>query len=350
MTPVKNTRVLFNEIPKGYPVPGKTTIVDDSQTIDHKTVPLNGGILLKVLVLSIDPYMRGKMREPTIESYSPPYLVGKPLDGHGVAVVLRSEFEGAKPGDHVDSSNTPFYSHPAAHQEYYVLPNLDGVRILHKHPKLSWTTYVGAAGMPGQRAYMAWKEYSKAKKGETAFVTAGGGPVGSMVIQLAKLDGLKVIASAGSDAKVQFLKEIGADVAFNYKTKKTVDVLKKEGPIDIYWDNVGGETLENALEAANLYARFIECGMISTYNTQFQGVRNLLLIVGKRITMTGFIVGDLVAKYGDEFYASIPEKLASGEIKFNEQVSYGLDKVGQVIADVQHGRNTGKAVIVVANE
>ncbi|KIY53409.1 alcohol dehydrogenase [Fistulina hepatica ATCC 64428] len=334
MTPVKNTRVLFNEIPKGYPVPGKTTIVDDSQTIDLKTVPLNGGILLKVLVLSIDPYMRGKMREPTEESYSPPYLVGKPLDGHGVAVVLRSEFEGAKPGDHVYSSNTPFYSLPAAHQEYYVRPNLDGARILHKHPKLSWTTYVGAAGMPGQTAYMAWKEYSKAKKGETAFVTAGGGPVGSMVIQLAKLDGLKVIASAGSDAKVQFLKEIGADVAFNYKTKKTADVLKKEGPIDIYWDNVGGETLENALEAANLSARFL----------------NLMLLVGKRITMTGFIVFDLIPKYGDEFYASIPEKLASGEIKFNEQVSYGLDKVGQVIADVQHGRNTGKAVIVVANE
>ncbi|KIY44554.1 NAD(P)-binding protein [Fistulina hepatica ATCC 64428] len=302
MAPVKNTRVLFNDVPQGYPIPGKTTVVDDSQIIDLETVPLNGAILLK-------------MREPTIESYPASYRIGEPIDSYGIAVVLRSEFEGAQPGDHVYSMETP----PE--------PFVDD-------------TYVGVAGMPGETAYMAWKEYSKAKKGETVFVTSGGGPVGSMVIQLAKLDGLKVIASAGSDAKVQFMKDIGADVAFNYKTEKTLDILRDKGPIDIYWDNVGGETLEYALEAANAHARFIESGMISSYNTRSQGVRNLMHIVYKRITMTGFFVAELRPKYADEFYAWIPEKLASGEIKFKEQVSRGLDKVGQVIADVQRGRNS----------
>lgn len=120
--------------------------------------------------------------------------------------------------------------------------------------------------MPGKTADFGWKELSLAKKGEVAFVTAGAGPVGQLVIQLAKLDGLKVIASAGSDEKVEYLKTLGADVAFNYKTSKTAEVLDKEGPINVYWDNVGGETLEAAIDHAAVGARFIECGMISGYN------------------------------------------------------------------------------------
>ncbi|KAG6841008.1 hypothetical protein C0991_002638 [Blastosporella zonata] len=192
---------------------------------------------------------------------------------------------------------------------------------------------VGAAGMPGKTAYYAWNEYSKAKKGEIAFVTAGGGPVGSLVIQLAKLDGLKVIASAGSDEKVAFMKSIGADVAFNYKTTSTAEVLEKEGPIDVYWDNVGGETLDASLVAANTGARFI----------------NLMLVVGKSITIQGFIVGRLEAKYSAEFYATIPAKLASGELKYTEEITEGLEKVGDVILRVQKGENTAKAVIKVAD-
>lgn len=120
--------------------------------------------------------------------------------------------------------------------------------------------------MPGKTADFGWREFSTAKEGDIAFVTAGAGPVGQLVIQLAKLEGLKVIASAGSDEKVEYLKTLGADVAFNYKTNKTTDVLAKEGPIDVFWDNVGGETLEAAIENAAVGARFIECGMISVYN------------------------------------------------------------------------------------
>ena len=120
--------------------------------------------------------------------------------------------------------------------------------------------------MAGKTADFGWKEFSAAKVGDVAFITAGAGPVGQLVIQLAKLDGLKVIASAGSDEKVAYLKTLGADVAFNYKTNKTAEVLEKEGPINVYWDNVGGETLEAAINHAAIGARFIECGMISAYN------------------------------------------------------------------------------------
>ena len=112
-------------------------------------------------------------------------------------------------------------------------PNFEGFRILENKEGLPWSVYVGVAGMPGQTAFLAWKEFARAKKGETAFVTAASGPVGSFVIQLAKSQGLKVIASAGSEEKVKFIRSIGADVAFNYKTTSTAEVLAKEGPINM---------------------------------------------------------------------------------------------------------------------
>ncbi|KAF8965858.1 hypothetical protein BDZ97DRAFT_2074402 [Flammula alnicola] len=359
MAPVTNGRIIFNSVPEGYPEPGKTTVYDASQTIDPDTVPLNGGFLVKTLELSIDPYMRGRMRAPEKKSYSPPFPLGQPLAGHGVGVIVRSENPQIKPGDHVYGI--------LEHQHYSVKKDLTMLQIFENPNKLPWSTFVGVLGMPGQTAFMAWKEYAHAKKGETVFVTTGAGPVGScvftrciknqthgfrrLVIQLAKLDGLKVIASAGSEEKVKFMKEIGADVAFNYKTTSTVEVLEKEGPIDIYWDNVGGEILEAALDAANINARFIECGMISGYNTEHPTpIRNLFNVVGKSISIHGFIVGRLVPKYGADFYATIPPKVASGEIKHREDVYNGLEKVGDVILAVQKGTNKAKAVIHVADE
>ncbi|KDQ64391.1 hypothetical protein JAAARDRAFT_28018 [Jaapia argillacea MUCL 33604] len=343
MAPVRNGRHLFNEIPTGYPVPGKTTVYDGSQTIDPETVALKpGSFLLKTLVLSIDPYMRGKMRDVSIKSYSPPYVVGEPLENFGVGVVLRSENPAVKPGDHLYGYYT--------FEEYLIRNDPAPFRVLKNEQKLPWSVYVGAAGMPGQTAYYAWKELSDAKPGETAFVTAGAGPVGLMVIQLAKLQGMKVIASAGSDDKVNTIKDAGADVAFNYKTTSTREVLQKEGPINVYWDNVGGETLEAALDAAATGARFIECGMISSYNSQPYPVKNLMLIVGKAIKMCGFLVFQFQEKYIEEFYKVVPAKLASGEIKYTEDITRGLEKVGEAILAVQTGKNKAKSVIVVAEE
>ncbi|KAI0772918.1 NAD-P-binding protein [Trametes elegans] len=343
MAPVKNGRYLFNEIPTGYPEPGKTTVYDDSQTIDPDTVPLNGGFLVKVLVLSIDPYLRGKMRDASIKSYAPPFLLGEPLYNYGVGVVVRSENPAVKPGDHL---------YGIFKFQHYVIENdPKQFRVIENKEGLPWSAYVGVVGMPGETAAYAWKEYAKAKKGEVAFVTAAAGPVGATVVQLAKADGLKVIASAGSDEKVEFIKSIGADVAFNYKTTDTNKVLEKEGPIDVYWDNVGGETLEAALQHAARYARFIECGMISQYNTtQPYHVKNLMNIVGRELQIHGFIVGSLRPKYEDEFYATFPARVARGEIKYKEDRVRGLERAGHAIADVQSGRNFGKSVVVVADE
>ncbi|KAH9832054.1 uncharacterized protein C8Q71DRAFT_279574 [Rhodofomes roseus] len=346
MAPVRNSRVIFNEIPSGYPEPGKTVVYDVSPKIDPYAVPLNGGFLVKILVLSIDPYMRGRMRDPSIESYQPAFPLGQPIDNFGVGLVVRSENPAIKVGQHLYG----FYDF----QEYSVyrdLTELRRARVLDNEQTLPWSAYLGVCGMPGQTAFYAWNEFSRAKKGDVVFVTAGAGPVGSTVIQLAKQAGCKVIASAGSEEKIAFLKSIGTDVAFNYKTEKTLDVLLREGPINIYWDNVGGESLEAALEAAAWHARFIMCGMISSYNSvDDHPVKNLSQIFAKSLTLHGFTVAVLHDKYVDRFYAEVPRMVAEGKIRFKEDVSRGLESAGEAILEVQKGRNKGKMVILVAEE
>ncbi|KAJ7758601.1 alcohol dehydrogenase [Mycena metata] len=340
MPSIQNARVLFNSVPKGFPVPGETTVYDTTPTIDLDTVSLNGGFLIKTLVLSVDPYFRVAMGGGS----HPGFTLGSPIAGFGVAVVVRSETPGVEVGRHV-------YGHTILHQEYIVVPELGALQLMERHPNLPWSVYLGAAGMPGQTAYMGWKEYSSAKAGEVVFVTAGAGSVGSMVIQLAKKDGLKVITSAGSEEKVKFLRSLGGDVVFNYKTTDTRMILKKEGPIDIYWDNVGGDILEAALENAAVHARFLQCGSISGYNSGQESSKMFHHINGKALHVHGVIMAHLpLMKYLPEFYTTIPPQLASGELKYTEEVTRGLDKVGDVILSVQKGTNTAKGIVLVAYE
>ncbi|KAF8135451.1 hypothetical protein EV363DRAFT_1395953 [Boletus edulis] len=324
MAPIRNARQIFNEIPTDYPVPGRTVVYDTSQIIDLGEVyPCMAEFLLKTLVLSIDPYLRSRMRDMNIESYMPAFQLGEPLQNFGVGVVVRSENPAFKAGEYVYGV--------LLFEEYSVHTQVEDLYKIENNHNLPWSAFLGTVGMPGQTAYCAWKEYAQAKKGEVAFITTGcrrGRIV--FVIQLAKRDGLKVIASAGSDEKVAFMKEIGADVAFNYKIINTSQVLEKEGPIDVYWDNVGGEALEAALGAAAKNARFIECGMIS---------RNLMNIVGREIKIYGFIILSLLPKC---LRSSHP-----GELKLcKEDVSKGLESAGEAILAVQKGTNTGKSVII----
>ncbi|PPR06845.1 hypothetical protein CVT24_011318 [Panaeolus cyanescens] len=384
MAPITNPRIIFNDIPEGFPEIDKTLIYDTSQVIDLENEPLNGGFLVKTLDLSIDPYMRGRMRDPSVESYSPPFILGQPINGYGLGVVIRSENPDVKVGEYVYGSNID-------HAQYFVRKDLISLEKVDNKYNLPTSVFVGALGMAGQTAFYAWHEFSHAKPGETVFVSAGAGtsrsypfiypdvplmpnyracrivsqrailylPIDhialphscSMVIQLAKKQGLKVIASAGSEDKIEFLKEIGTDIAFNYKTTNTLEVLKREGGIDLYWDNVGGETLEAALEAAKLNGRFIICGMISGYNSgDSVPVKNLWHIFSKSLTLSGFIVGRLAEKWGQKFREEMPARVASGEIKYREQIYEGLDKVPHAILDVQKGRNKAKAVVRVGLE
>ncbi|KAF4616131.1 hypothetical protein D9613_011267 [Agrocybe pediades] len=348
MSEVTNGRVVFKSIPEAYPIPGENIVYDTSEKIDLDNVPLNGGILLKTLEVSVDPYMRGRMRDASIESYAPAFHLNESIDGFGVAVVVRSESSEAKKGDYVYGM--------IQYQNYNIVKDLKSTNLSKfvNSENLPLSTYVGVLGMPGKTAFMAWREYSKAKKGETAFVSTGAGPVGSLVIQLAKMDGLKVIGSAGSADKVQFMKECGADVAFNYKKENVADVLKREGPIDMRALPFNYSGVPRQLTMLKVTGT-TSAGRPSMPRLRLPGLMddlsnaNLFQVVSKSLSIHGFITGRLEAKHNEDFYKTIPPLVANGTIKHQEQVFHGLEKVGDVILAVQKGENTAKAVVHVAD-
>ncbi|KAF9266127.1 alcohol dehydrogenase [Marasmius fiardii PR-910] len=341
MSPIRNGRLVLKEIPTGYPEPGKTFVYEENAAIDLDNVPLNGKVLVKTLALSVDPYLRSKMRDPKEPSYQEAFVLGEPLYSLGIGKVIRSENKDYKPGDYILG---------VLNFEEYTIPNAL-LRVIIPEPGLSLTAYIGSAGMPGQTAYYAWKEYSQAKKGETLFISGGAGAVGQMVIQLAKLEGLKVIASAGTEDKVKECKEAGADVAFNYKTTDTEAILKEHGPLNLYWDNVGGPTLDAALGATAHHARIIVSGMISEYNNKNgTNLKNLWTVFGRSLHIHGFLVFDLAPKWEKEFYEIVPKMLARGELKYREDITKGLEHSGEAILEVQQGKNFGKKVVLVVED
>lgn len=187
------------------------------------------------------------------------------------------------------------------------------------------------------------------KKGETLFVSAASGAVGQLVGQLGKEFGLHVVGSAGTDDKVEYLKTIGFDEAFNYKTENVNEALARTCPngIDVYFENVGGETLEAVINNMNVFGRIVACGMISQYNTQEPyGVKNLINIVGKRIRFQGFIVTD----HGDlepEFLTKVIAVLKEGKFQYRESISEGIETTPEALFDVLKGNNFGKQVVKV---
>ncbi|KAJ6501331.1 hypothetical protein DFH09DRAFT_825548, partial [Mycena vulgaris] len=228
------------------------------------------------------------------------------------------------------------------HQEYTVFPELGMLQIIEKYPDLSWTTCLGAAGMPGKCLWLVCGLFS------TVIATKS---CRRMVVQLAKQASMKVIASAGSDGKVQVIKNLSTDVAFNYKTTDTRALLQKEGPIDVYvTHNVGGDSLDAALQFSAINARFLECGMISGYNTAQEGIKNLGQVVAHCIHMHSILVFRLMPKHYQEFYATIPAKIARGELKHAEDISTGLHNVGDVILAVLKGMTQAKPVVAIAEE
>ncbi|KAL8280207.1 hypothetical protein RQP46_007321 [Phenoliferia psychrophenolica] len=331
----RNQSLIFNAVPSGLPKPGQ-----DLKRIDGEidlTAPLPvGGLLTKTIVLSQDPYQRGRMRPANTKSYTPPFELGKPLTNFGVSEVLESANPAFKKGDKV------YGSHPFSEYATFTQEEAKGLKVLENKEKLPWSTWVGAAGMPGQTAWWGLLNVGQPKKGETIFVSGAAGAVGQMVIALSQQKGLKVVASAGSDDKVAFLKDtLKVDVAFNYKTTDTSSVLA-DHPLSIYWDNVGGPTLDAALAAMENRGRIIECGQISTYNGEAYGVKNTGLIVTKSLKMEGLIVlqHDISA-----FYDTIPGLIASGDIKQpKEHLTKGLDN-GEAFVDLLTGGNFGKSVI-----
>ncbi|KAG0340022.1 hypothetical protein BG004_006580 [Podila humilis] len=340
---VQNKCVIFLKHPTEFPVVGEHFEV---QTRELNVTLAAGDVLLRNLVISLDPYMRGRMRN-TDKSYVAGFQIGKVLEGSGVSEVIESKNDAFPVGTIV----TGF----VGWEQYSHIPGAKGLRALPNARTfpLPLSSFVGALGMPGMTAYSSLKIIGQPKAGETIFISAASGAVGQLVGQIAKHQGLRVIGSAGSDDKVEFLKkELKFDAAFNYKKGSILENLRTLAPegIDIYYENVGGETLEAALEVMNTHGRVVACGMISQYNTQTPyGVRNLMHVVSKRITIRGFIVNDFEAECGADFARDVGSWLVKGEMIYKEDVAVGIESAPAAFIGMLQGKNFGKQVVKIAD-
>ncbi|KAJ7638420.1 hypothetical protein FB45DRAFT_902792 [Roridomyces roridus] len=373
---VPNPRIMFMKRPgDGPPVIGEHITLDTSRSIDLDNVPLNGGYLSKTLLISPEPATRERMRDTKTPSYTTTLPLGKPVVGFGLVVVLRSEKDGIKPGDHLYGM-TPFeaytvqpyveglcqYSRVDAsrlipvngHQDTFDMDSLALQVVPDPQGAFPWTRYCGILGVPGLSAFAGFEVYANAKEGETIYVSSGAGGVGSLVVQLAKMKGMKVIASAGSDDKVEYMKKLGADIAFNYKTTPVAEVLG-ENPLDLYWDNVGGSQLEAAIDALKVHGRVIACGSSGDYNLAYEDRPpvgyNTTLIFKKRLLINGFLISDLAPTMAPRFFSEIPALLATGKMTSEEHLVHGIENWPTAFVDMLKGALPGgKPVVVVAQE
>jgi NADPH-dependent curcumin reductase CurA len=339
-SPTLNQRIVLNSRPKGAPTP-------DNFRQESTPIPAlaSGQVLLHTLYLSLDPYMRGRMSDAA--SYTAPIGIGEVMVGAVVARVETTQHPNYQLGDLVLGYT--------GWQEYAVsdgngLTKLDAKMA---HPSLA----LGVLGMPGFTAYMGLLDIGQPKTGETVVVAAASGAVGAVVGQIAKLKGCRVVGIAGGAEKCSYVvKELGFDVCIDHRSpdfKQQLAAACAKG-IDVYFENVGGAVFDAVLPLLNTSARVPLCGLIANYNatTLPDGPDRLGLLtrtlLTKRIKMQGFIIfDDYGPRYG-EFFTQMSKWLASGQIKFKEDIVDGLQNAPQAFIGLLEGKNFGKLIVQVA--
>jgi hypothetical protein len=216
-------------------------------------------------------------------------------------------------------------------------------------PGVPAQAFLGILGMPGLTAWAGFTQIGEPKEGDTVFVSGGAGAVGSAVAQIAKRKGCTVVATAGSDAKCDWLRSVGVDHAINYKAVPSLlEAVKAAVPkgIDIYFDNVGGEHLEVAIEVARPFARLVECGMIASYNATEAppGPRNIIMVVGKSLKMQGFIVTQF-QHLMPQFLAEVGGWIADGTLRWEETIHEGIAAAPAAFIGLFEGGNMGKMLV-----
>ena len=309
--------------PHGEPVE------EDFELATRALEPREGQLLVRNRFMSVDPYMRGRMS--AAKSYVAPFELGKALQGGAVGELEDGTLVLHQRG---------WREHAAVRED-----ELQRVSVPDGVPE---SALLGALGMPGMTAWIGLTEIAPVRSGETVFISAATGAVGSVAAQIAKARGCRVIGSAGGPEKVRFaLDELGYDVVFDYRSDDPREALR-EG-IDVYFDNVGGPQLEAAIGAMRRGGRIAVCGAVSQYNaTELPpGPRNLSMLVGKRINMRGFIVGDHYGRLG-EFHEEVGGLIAAGRLRLAETVvEGGLEAAPGAFIDMLRGRYLGKVVVAL---
>lgn len=345
-----NKTLIYKKHPTGLPVPGEHLAVED-RPIDITSPPSSEGeLVLEILYSSLDPYLRGRMRDGSKKSYTSAFELEKAVFSDAVARVLLSGDEASFPVGALVVAELSIAEYARVDSKAVSARLINNPYGL---PDLS--VFVGALGMPGLTAWSGLHRVGKPKKGETLFVSSAAGAVGQIVGQIAKREGLTVIGSVGSNDKLDFItRELGFDAGFNYKEESPAEALPRLAPqgIDIYFENVGGEHLEAAIANMNLRGRIPICGMLSEYNTpihQQRGVRGLTATLYKQIRMEGFLVD--LPENGPAHFKEHQEKLgqwiAEGSIKTKQAVMGGIDDAAEGFVGMLQGKNFGKAVLKI---
>jgi NADPH-dependent curcumin reductase CurA len=325
--------------PHGEPTP------DDFRLVElERPDPADGQIVVSMLAMSVDPYMRGRMNAG--KSYAAAWEVGETMKGGAVGRVMASRSPAVPEGSLVlaDAGWRDVAVLDAAHVA--VLPDLPGIPPSY---------YLGVLGMPGLTAWAGLFRLAEFRPGDAVFVSGAAGAVGSLVGQFARLRGAsRVIGSAGTPDKVRWLTdELGFSAAFDYHDGRVADLLAEAAPggIDVYFDNVGGEHLEAAIGAFNEHGRAALCGAISSYNAVEPppGPRNLSMLVTKKLSLRGFIVSDH-ADLRPEFQEAVSGWLRAGDLVVRETVREGLDNAVPAFLDLLRGGNTGKMIVRLASD
>jgi NADPH-dependent curcumin reductase CurA len=328
------TEIRLASRPEGVPTHDNFEIVDT-----EVPTPGDGQILVRNLIMSVDPAMRGRMKD--VKSYAPPFQVGEVMSGGAVGEVVESHVDDVKPGDHV--------LHQAGWRTHAVLDAGRYVKVDGAAAPLS--TYLGVLGMPGLTAYSGLLESAEFKAGDTVFVSGAAGAVGSLVGQIAKLQGARAVGIAGGPEKCRYItEELGFDAAIDYKNEDVPSGLRAACPnaIDVYFDNVGGEILDAALAQLAFRARVVICGAISQYNSTegMRGPSNYMSLLVNNASMTGFLVFHYASHYA-EAARQMGEWIATGKLESREDVEHGIERFPEVFLMLFEGTNDGKLVLAV---
>jgi NADPH-dependent curcumin reductase CurA len=320
--------------PVGLPKPS-----DWNRTEEPARAPAEGEVLVRVHYLSLDPAMRGWMND--VKSYVPPVGLGEVMRAGGVGEVLESKHAGFKPGEYVSATT--------GIQEYATLPGAQLTKVDTRIAPLP--VYLGVLGMPGMTAYFGLLDVGQPKPGETVVVSGAAGAVGTVVGQIAKIKGCRVVGIAGGAAKCEYLvKELGFDAALDYKAGELKTRLREVCPkgVDVYFDNVGGEILDTVLTRLAPKARIVICGAISQYNTTtgMRGPSNYMSLLVFRARMEGMVVFDYVDRF-PEAAKEMSNWMAAGKLKAREDIVKGIDTFPDTLLKLFHGENTGKLVLQV---
>lgn len=329
---MQSRSIVLERRPVGMPTPEDFAVI----TVDVPD-PAPGEVLVRNVCMSVDPYMRGRMIDR--RSYTPPFELGEVLTGGAVGRVVASASEGLKEGDFVESHY--------GWREAFTAPaeQLTALGELAAPP----SAYLGVLGMPGMTAYVGLLDAAEYKDGDTVFVSGAAGAVGSIVGQIARIKGSRVVGSAGGAAKVAYLtEELGFDHAFDYRDGRILDHLREGAPegLDVYFDNVGGDHLEAAILHMRPFGRIALCGAISQYNATepAPGPNNLAVAIGLGLTLRGFIVSHYEQRR-DDFRRDMAHWLRDGKVIYRETIKAGIESAPEAFIGLFTGANLGKMIV-----